>query len=156
MGGGNAEWYRSQLGVEGLSPRGRGKLSAAIISALVYGSIPAWAGETAKQLTRHAAVQVYPRVGGGNGGAGPLQPPRDGLSPRGRGKRWISICTGAWTRSIPAWAGETSSICALAALNAVYPRVGGGNLSLLIWVRVIGGLSPRGRGKHFPTLRRQE
>ena len=50
-------------------------------------------------------------------------------------------------RSIPAWAGETSSIQALCAVNPVYPRVGGGNPRPPIAASAQAGLSPRGRGK---------
>ena len=70
---------------------------------------------------------VYPRVGGGNQYM-KMQPKiRAGLSPRGRGKHYISarlVCCG---RSIPAWAGETKCAAAILPQPGVYPRVGGGN-----------------------------
>ena len=54
--------------------------------------------------------------------------------------------------SIPAWAGETSSMTLPAMRIAVYPRVGGGNEPLPIRTEMLGGLSPRGRGKPTGTL----
>ena len=53
----------------GLSPRGRGKPNGINGVDAIYGSIPAWAGET---ITWSRAVNrgtVYPRVGGGNSSA---------------------------------------------------------------------------------------
>ena len=70
----------------GLSPRGRGKLSAAV-SGLPFGrSIPAWAGETTKYRRVRYKREVYPRVGGGNLGGVLGCGCGAGLSPRGRGK----------------------------------------------------------------------
>ena len=49
--------------------------------------------------------------------------------------------------SIPAWAGETDAAALVARKWKVYPRVGGGNIALVVFATLIGGLSPRGRGK---------
>ena len=132
------------------------------------GSIPAWAGETSPATRCPPIPGVYPRVGGGNSSGSPMLPsmsrvyPRVGggnpvadpahysqsnLSPRGRGKptpitTWPKSC-----RSIPAWAGETRKNNYPPHLFGVYPRVGGGNVSLEQVLDSIDGLSPRGRGK---------
>ena len=86
-------------------------------------------------------------MGGGNGIRRPLCRPRDGLSPRGRGKRWQRPGKGAGFRSIPAWAGETAGSLAVLLNCPVYPRVGGGNHPGGKGVAAGRGLSPRGRGK---------
>ena len=49
--------------------------------------------------------------------------------------------------SIPAWAGETRSGEIPFGLTGVYPRVGGGNLGMVMTWKSLEGLSPRGRGK---------
>ena len=51
--------------------------------------------------------------------------------------------------SIPAWAGETGMTCGVRGIGAVYPRVGGGNDARTTSRRLVGGLSPRGRGKRI-------
>ena len=50
-------------------------------------------------------------------------------------------------RSIPAWAGETRTAPPGFPLCRVYPRVGGGNRFNAGQISLVGGLSPRGRGK---------
>ena len=47
VGGGNARHPAEGLDVEGLSPRGRGKLTPSTPKLKYQRSIPAWAGETA-------------------------------------------------------------------------------------------------------------
>ena len=46
VGGGNTRFVTGVSVEEGLSPRGRGKLSTAGCRGALGGSIPAWAGET--------------------------------------------------------------------------------------------------------------
>ena len=50
--------------------------------------------------------------------------------------------------SIPAWAGETDDRTYKWRMQAVYPRVGGGNNPMEKKLVQREGLSPRGRGKH--------
>ena len=52
-----------------------------------------------------------------------------------------------FTRSIPAWAGETPAKTPAAVYVEVYPRVGGGNYKYAHLSHLFTGLSPRGRGK---------
>ena len=92
-------------------------------------------------------MQVYPRVGGGNGRHVVNYVTKYGLSPRGRGKRIQEGSIEAIPRSIPAWAGETARYEAGQAHPAVYPRVGGGNGFTPRLFTAHSGLSPRGRGK---------
>ena len=128
VGGGNACAAASASARAGLSPRGRGKLVPVLLGPAVYRSIPAWAGETLSRRLWGPLPPVYPRVGGGNhvSEVGCVLP--TGLSPRGRGKRCQGGYVGLCRRSIPAWAGETTSRKSAVCSQPVYPRVGGGNL----------------------------
>ena len=136
----------------GLSPRGRGKRHPVGQVGDDQRSIPAWAGETLIRSSARIRSAVYPRVGGGNPhpvittGADP------GLSPRGRGKHpaWFGGILAR--RSIPAWAGETTTASRRMSAPAVYPRVGGGNIDSHPIGEETGGLSPRGRGKLHTVL----
>ena len=94
--------------------------------------------------------QVYPRVGGGNGGVRRTGRVAGGLSPRGRGKQSRAACPGDSSRSIPAWAGETKDDPEIQGVGKVYPRVGGGNPVEKAAGANPHGLSPRGRGKPRP------
>ena len=96
--------------------------------------------------------EVYPRVGGGNQLRPSSRVSRLGLSPRGRGKPQASIEYLRDTRSIPAWAGETSWSRKGNLRRMVYPRVGGGNANRLVVHSGNSGLSPRGRGKQVRTI----
>ena len=128
VGGGNARHPAEGFDVEGLSPRGRGKPPLWAQPSGAGGSIPAWAGETVSPIAARSMPRVYPRVGGGNSAdAGRSRPPR-GLSPRGRGKHHHFPPADKAKRSIPAWAGETDVDTSGTRGNAVYPRVGGGNV----------------------------
>ena len=72
--------------------------------------------------------------------------PITGLSPRGRGNRWLPMADRFLTRSIPAWAGQPSALFHIASNLPVYPRVGGATRAFEgIYPQPIG-LSPRGRG----------
>ena len=131
----------------GLSPRGRGKQRLTHCQFITQGSIPAWAGETHWVRADEPEKRVYPRVGGGNRNRPADRRKALGLSPRGRGKRWQGDHPDDKSGSIPAWAGETAGRASLMSARSVYPRVGGGNCRPLSVRAVLGGLSPRGRGK---------
>ena len=153
VGGGNRSqpfWWRT---ISGLSPRGRGKLEAVHELVQAPGSIPAWAGETGPGRPAYCGFGVYPRVGGGNDRAYPDIAGYLGLSPRGRGKRLLMVVLSLHLRSIPAWAGETSTAVKVAKVSSVYPRVGGGNHEQGREREIHSGLSPRGRGKLFRVRR---
>ena len=147
VGGGNWSWPTASRINRGLSPRGRGKLWGVASMCSLFRSIPAWAGETAWTCGHLCFVKVYPRVGGGNWRSSALIVSHRGLSPRGRGKPIAHVKRLNMSRSIPAWAGETTTTDTYAGLYPVYPRVGGGNvLETPVSVPPVG-LSPRGRGK---------
>ena len=64
--GGGTLMDRQAIGAEGgLSPRGRGNLQCACPVPLLWGSIPAWAGEPRRRSNQRYPHWVYPRVGGG-------------------------------------------------------------------------------------------
>ena len=109
VGGGNGGPQRPVAHRHGLSPRGRGKPDQSPGLGDGNGSIPAWAGETRSRWTRILTPRVYPRVGGGNGFIALMLRLHPGLSPRGRGKLAGAALARPEQRSIPAWAGETSS-----------------------------------------------
>ena len=147
VGGGNMNLRCSPLRMYGLSPRGRGKLDCREAEAESVGSIPAWAGETYFFNLSAIWSGVYPRVGGGNGRRHIAGLNAKGLSPRGRGKPAGAWATAHIEGSIPAWAGETGCPPSPSMARAVYPRVGGGNMSSPYSDTDMAGLSPRGRGK---------
>ena len=149
VGGGNFSAAPLAVSTQGLSPRGRGKRPAAGPPQHHRRSIPAWAGETVQGKQVSIGLGVYPRVGGGNTGPSAFPAVGRGLSPRGRGKRARLQPYEVQRGSIPAWAGETLGSPAARPGLQVYPRVGGGNLTLRALVQIPHGLSPRGRGKHL-------
>ena len=134
---------------EGLSPRVRGKHIGNPIENHVRRSIPACTGETAGASEGCACVQVYPRVYGGNQCiVGHLQCCQ-GLSPRVRGKPAELEPKSITVRSIPACTGETIAERIHGVPNRVYPRVYGGNQIQTCRGDLLGGLSPRVRGKRL-------
>ena len=147
VGGGNRVSNTTHRVRAGLSPRGRGKRSTFQSSKWALRSIPAWAGETRLECPTLSIDKVYPRVGGGNRIWRIDIDDGEGLSPRGRGKRSDCRSGVSTSGSIPAWAGETSEAIRTSSTGAVYPRVGGGNLSDDGGSAAHEGLSPRGRGK---------
>ena len=128
VGGGNECAAGRATKIEGLSPRGRGKLRPHDGFHNREWSIPAWAGETTKPNPFMGWREVYPRVGGGNLGLRVEIGRSEGLSPRGRGKPERPVVQVDFLRSIPAWAGETRFPQWRNRRSRVYPRVGGGNV----------------------------
>ena len=71
---------------------------------------------------------------------------RDGSSPRGRGTATVELDRLRSIRFIPAWAGNSSSICVNIVRPPVHPRVGGEQSSCANTTITRRGSSPRGRG----------
>ena len=146
VGGGTATWKHGSRPPNGLSPRGRGNPQLRRLHFNHLRSIPAWAGELRRCWASSRPIEVYPRVGGGTR-LPHLRPIRQiGLSPRGRGNLFSGCNQHVWRRSIPAWAGEPSSLRLQPRPRAVYPRVGGGTATARNPPSPNIGLSPRGRG----------
>ena len=109
-------------------------------------SIPACAGEPLATGAFCVVVRVYPRVCGGTSPIRQHHPPDDGLSPRVRGNRLSIRRCAAWSRSIPACAGEPPRRLLTRSHPPVYPRVCGGT-DASTYDNLSGtGLSPRVRG----------
>ena len=153
VGGGTVTLAQSWPSCRGLSPRGRGNRGPANCLALTRGSIPAWAGEPRTWTTNIIKVRVYPRVGGGTANGRRRCRKSSGLSPRGRGNLDMAMSSSIRSGSIPAWAGEPRTSGMKAGRGRVYPRVGGGTVTLAQSWPSCRGLSPRGRGnRNFGTI----
>ena len=131
---------------QGLSPRGRGNLSFLASPGLWRGSIPAWAGQPRSGGPPSPGRPVYPRVGGATCPDRENRDARCGLSPRGRGNLSVLVLLPPGDRSIPAWAGQPSTLVSIRPVCGVYPRVGGATFLGAIRLPRNAGLSPRGRG----------
>ena len=135
---------------EGLSPRVRGNRDAAATRARSQRSIPACAGEPCVAAGEVHVVSVYPRVCGGTVTTIYCPPTFEGLSPRVRGNRPVSVALALRIGSIPACAGEPRPCPSNRRLSAVYPRVCGGTIEVGFTPLKRGGLSPRVRGNLIP------
>ena len=74
----------------------------------------------------------------------------NGTSPRTRGKLLVIFFTLPATGNIPAHAGKTSWECGLCSPPPEHPRARGENRLSLSGFILLGGTSPRTRGKQFP------
>ena len=133
-------------GVSGLSPRVRGNPPASASQLARIGSIPACAGEPPSHRRPGRDSKVYPRVCGGTPYEITVVAVWEGLSPRVRGNRRKIKHRGTGPGSIPACAGEPSSIGSSSNSGTVYPRVCGGTAAAPAGFDVPKGLSPRVRG----------
>ena len=127
VGGENPFDVELESGLEGSSPRGRGKRDAYELVRDGVRLIPAWAGKTASSAQAPNARAAHPRVGGENAASRSKPSTLAGSSPRGRGK--LSFRTGPLRTPglIPAWAGKTHQVLPRTHLLTAHPRVGGEN-----------------------------
>ena len=132
----------------GLSPRTRGKPRLVNGVQIIRGPIPAHAGETFEDLINAHTWGAYPRARGGNCYLLLTRSVGAGLSPRTRGKHFLSTCFDAGTGPIPAHAGETQFPSVVLLYIWAYPRARGGNGYQTAYIAAVAGLSPRTRGKH--------
>ena len=130
----------------GLSPRVRGNRHLGTRTLASIGSIPACAGEPHPPIRQRPLSPVYPRVCGGTGVQLRRKAIRDGLSPRVRGNRPLAGRPRENGGSIPACAGEPSTVHTPRLSRSVYPRVCGGTKPNAPYTGVECGLSPRVRG----------
>ncbi len=130
----------------GLSPRVRGNLAAVSAISLSPGTIPACAGEPSSGRPRRSRGWDYPRVCGGTSVQFSRSRFGRGLSPRVRGNLvGLAICRFR-KGTIPACAGEPSSLDSFWGKAGDYPRVCGGTIARHNPLPTKDGLSPRVRG----------
>ena len=141
----------------GLSPRVRGNRALVQRHDRGHGSIPARAGEPAAAWDAARAAAVYPRACGGTLVLAYVGDGCQGLSPRVRGNQPPWPRPSGRGRSIPARAGEPSSVREMYALMSVYPRACGGTSPPFSVQSQVSGLSPRVRGnpQHEPPQGRR-
>ena len=113
--GGTTIRPRRAGGPDGLSPRVRGNLIRVGPAMAVYGSIPARAGEPWPGYGLEADHGVYPRACGGTVAFSDETAAQTGLSPRVRGNRSRAGQGDRAGGSIPARAGEPSSMSSFAS-----------------------------------------
>ena len=150
MCGGTGSARKQYDGGPGLSPRVRGNLHPRYPDVLVFGSIPACAGEPVSAREPWLCPWVYPRVCGGTTLSDDDPRSVSGLSPRVRGNPLHLGVAPDSLRSIPACAGEPRTPHALRSARWVYPRVCGGTANGVRHDEAGRGLSPRVRGNPRP------
>ena len=162
---------------QGLSPRLRGNGSSGTCRMLIFGSIPALAGERQYVTDKPDSLSgLSPRLRGnginrGSSGqiygsipalAGERPVPAfdyrhyQGLSPRLRGNVIELNINAAANGSIPALAGERGGDRSCTVLERVYPRACGGTHQAAWERQTREGLSPRLRGNAKDLLRARE
>ncbi len=154
VGGGDAKLADPYSGVDGPSPRGRGRHRGHRHPDHPPGSIPAWAGATWCRRSTAWGSPVHPRVGGGDICEHCHDEDFYGPSPRGRGRPRTRESGALPGGSIPAWAGATPRRSPAWRWGTVHPRVGGGDGRAGYAGRLGHGPSPRGRGRPKEALDR--
>ena len=125
--GGSADAFVSAFRANGLSPHTRGILRRARRVSGYIGSIPAHAGDPRAARLCDSARGVYPRTRGGSGLCAFPKMWKCGLSPHTRGILSDSLISASSAGSIPAHAGDPSSLSSRGRKGRVYPRTRGGS-----------------------------
>ena len=134
-------------GIEGSSPRVRGKHPLDALGARAARLIPACAGKTGHHLPPVHGRRAHPRVCGENPSFSAMPSATAGSSPRVRGKRGIGGQRRYRQGLIPACAGKTTFRWPGRRSRRAHPRVCGENLRLIAGTGPQMGSSPRVRGK---------
>ena len=113
----------------GSSPRMRGTLVESASADVGLRFIPAHAGNTSIQTTRHCRVAVHPRACGEHGLRARQSLSGSGSSPRMRGTPHPARYQPADGRFIPAHAGNTASTRTMLVPDTVHPRACGEHLA---------------------------
>ncbi|KFI72989.1 hypothetical protein BMIN_0702 [Bifidobacterium minimum] len=116
------------------------------------GIIPASAGQTFSSTLRPSACKDHPRECGANRTVSVPKTTPQGSSPRVRGKQSQSRDVPRASRIIPASAGQTSTSCRTRSTGEDHPRECGANVMPAIATFIVGGSSPRVRGKLMAVL----
>ncbi len=172
MGGDDRRCQRPTQRRNGLPPRGRGRRLHGVLLVGNLRITPAWAGTTSERSPLPILHSDYPRVGGDDSDydsaqtRAPLDYPRvggddrrcqrptqrrNGLPPRGRGRRLPFRASDLTRRITPAWAGTTAHPRCSAPRVPDYPRVGGDDGLPERRHVAVDGLPPRGRGRRSST-----
>ena len=131
----------------GSSPRWRGKRYARRRTVIRGRLIPALAGKTEIVIALVRSGTAHPRAGGENLPAPSAKSWCAGSSPRWRGKLQSGAYRSLYPGLIPALAGKTSH-CLVALMGGpAHPRAGGENWGRAWAGKILGGSSPRWRGK---------
>ena len=139
----------SSAAISGLSPRLRGNPRTRPKSIRSHRSIPAPAGEPRPSLRTRTCWGVYPRACGGTFSVLNTRDSGTGLSPRLRGNRHGPPQRQHTGGSIPAPAGEPTTLLGRLSQEWVYPRACGGTRPPCRRQPVRQGLSPRLRGNRL-------
>ena len=153
--GGTVGLIVALFAVQGLSPRVRGNLDRRRRGDLLYGSIPARAGEPFGPPSTPSRTGVYPRACGGTCLASIAAENSSGLSPRVRGIHESLHHARRRIGSIPARAGEPAAPRADGRQVRVYPRACTGTSRLSSICLIEPGLSPRVRGNQIAATSTQ-
>ena len=146
--GANLASRRFHHGLSGSSPRMRGKHDRYGHAVAQRRIIPAHAGQTALSSSSLVNATDHPRACGANRRYGRFSTRPVGSSPRMRGKRPVHHRVHANLRIIPAHAGQTSSSPSICQQRPDHPRACGANQAAGLNAGILGGSSPRMRGKH--------
>ena len=125
----------------------RGKQLFGVILVPVSRIIPAHAGQTTPSVFLPLPLPDHPRACGANTGKDAEKHFKDGSSPRMRGKHASYGFIQAFSRIIPAHAGQTECGTRARGRRTDHPRACGANTCKRACCRVRRGSSPRMRGK---------
>ncbi len=114
----------------GPSPLARGRLLSAVLADLIFGTIPARAGETPEPPRPMIGRRDHPRSRGGDPFICAVRIEKPGPSPLARGRRYCSRLNRSITGTIPARAGETEIRHPAAGAITDHPRSRGGDCTL--------------------------
>ena len=130
----------------GSSPRLRGTHVQNLHGELLFGIIPALAGNTFNERTYWAILRDHPRACGEHSVGTPPDGWGLGSSPRLRGTRGVAMLAGAAYGIIPALAGNTCSPVRSGRVRGDHPRACGEHYSCVESAVLRAGSSPRLRG----------
>ena len=134
----------------GLSPLARGTLIQSRNRLKIMRFIPAGAGNSQHWNSRKTGRAVYPRWRGELRQVTTQATESSGLSPLARGTRLTILVRNNQRRFIPAGAGNSLRLFAIARFLPVYPRWRGELRKLASYNPQPSGLSPLARGTPIP------
>ena len=140
--------------VNGSSPRVRGTRNLVCCEHRTSRFIPACAGNTQTRGCQTGPIAVHPRVCGEHGMSARQRASMHGSSPRVRGTPGHRDLRQAYSRFIPACAGNTQSVRGRPSTKPVHPRVCGEHAETTEDLAGVGGSSPRVRGTRHHDVRR--